>query len=82
MANLRYIDLAEAIRLHQKTVEHSGGGTLEHFDLGRLDSVLQNIQNDDYYPTFAEKITHFLFFKKQNEFIIINAAYQILYNNN
>lgn len=61
MADLRYIDLAEAIRLHQKTVEHSGGGTLEHFDLGRLDSVLHNIQNDDYYPTFAEKITHLFY---------------------
>lgn len=61
MADLRYIDLAEAIRLHQKTVEYSGGGTIEHFDLGRLDSVLQNIQNDEYYPTFAEKITHLFY---------------------
>lgn len=61
MAELRYISLDDAIYLHQKTVEYSGGGTLEHFDLGRLDSVLQNIQNDEYYPTFAEKITHLFY---------------------
>ena len=33
----------------------------EHFDLGRLDSVLQNIQNDDYYPTFEDKLTHLFY---------------------
>lgn len=29
--------------------------------MGRLDSVLQNIQNDDYYPTFVDKLTHLFF---------------------
>lgn len=56
-----YITLDDAIRIHQKTIQYSGGGTLEHFDLGRLESVLQNIQNDDYYPTFIDKITHLFY---------------------
>ena len=56
-----YITLDQAIETHRKTIQYSGGGIYEHFDLGRLDSVLQNIQNDDYYPTFEDKITHLFF---------------------
>jgi death-on-curing protein len=52
MQRLNYITLEQAKETHAKTIKYSGGGTLEHFDLGRLESVLQNIQNDDYYPTF------------------------------
>ena len=33
----------------------------QELDIGKLDSVLQNIQNDDYYPTFEDKITHLFF---------------------
>ena len=29
--------LEQAIDVHAKTVKYSGGGTLGHFDLGRLD---------------------------------------------
>ena len=56
-----YITLDQAKAIHRKTIKYSGGGTYEHFDLGRLESVLQNIQNDDYYPTFVDKITHLFF---------------------
>lgn len=56
-----YITLDQAKIIHQKTIQYSGGGTLECFDLGRLDSVLQNIQNDDYYPTFTDKLTHLFY---------------------
>lgn len=61
MEEIIYITLEQAKIVHQKTIQYSGGGTLEHFDLGRLDSVLQNIQNDDYYPTFVDKLTHLFF---------------------
>lgn len=61
MNGIIYIDLEQAKQIHQKTIQYSGGGTYEHFDLGRLESVLQNIQNDDYYPTFVEKLTHLFF---------------------
>ena len=47
-----YLTLDQAIDAHTKTVEISGGGALGHLDMGRLDAVLQHIQNDDYYPTF------------------------------
>jgi len=58
---LIYLTLDQAIEIHRKTVEVSGGGTLGHLELGKLDSVLQNIQNDDYYPSFEEKLTPLFF---------------------
>ena len=61
MEGLVYITLQQAIDIHRKTIQYSGGGTYEHFDLGRLDSVLQNIQNDEYYPSFEDKLTHLFY---------------------
>ena len=61
MEGLVYITLDQAKEIHRKTIQYSGGGTYEQFDLGRLESVLQNIQNDDYYPTFEDKITHLFY---------------------
>ena len=56
-----YLTLEQAIEVHRKTVEVSGGGALGHLELGKLESVLDHIQNDDYYPTFEEKLTHLFF---------------------
>ena len=57
----KYFSLEIAEQIHRLTVIHSGGGAYDKIDLGKLDSVLQNIQNDDYYPTCADKITHLFF---------------------
>ena len=88
MNSIIYITLDQAKIIHQKTIQYSGGGTLEHFDLGRLESVLQNIQNDDYYPTFVDKITHLFFctcefhcFQDGNKRLAITlSAYFLLLN--
>ncbi|MBR0239328.1 MAG: Fic family protein [Thermoguttaceae bacterium] len=61
MNGLVYITLDQAIDTHRKTIQYSGGGVYEHLDLGKLESVLQHIQNDDYYPTFEDKMTHLFF---------------------
>ena len=61
MESVNYISLESARKIHSLTITHSGGGIYEHIDLGRLDSVLTNIQNDDYYPTFIDKLTHLFF---------------------
>ena len=61
MANYVYITPEQARITHEKTIEYSGGGTLEELDFGRLESVLYNIQNDDWYPTFVDKLTHLFF---------------------
>ena len=80
-----YLTLEQAIETHKKTVEVSGGGTLEHLDLGKLESVLEHIQNDDYYPTFEEKLTHLFYcsnkfhcFADGNKRIAITVCAQML----
>lgn len=61
MREIIYITPEQAKVTHAKTIEYSGGGTLEELDFGRLQSVLYNIQNDDWYPTFVDKLTHLFF---------------------
>ena len=56
-----YIALEQALESHRKTVEVSGGGATGHLDIGQLSSVLEHIQNDEYYPTFEKKLTHLFF---------------------
>lgn len=83
-----YLTLDQAIDIHRKTVEISGGGTLGHLDIGSLDSVLTHIRNDDYYPTFADKLTHLFFsackfhsFVDGNKRIAITLSTQMLLMN-
>lgn len=80
-----YLTLEQAIEVHRKTVEVSGGGALGHLELGKLESVLEHIQNDDYYPTFADKLTHLFFcackfhcFQDGNKRIAITLCAQML----
>ena len=55
-----YFDPQHAVGVHDWIIEHSGGlPGLK--DLGLLESVLEHIQNDDYYPTFDAKLTHLIF---------------------
>lgn len=49
-----------AIKIHDKIIELSGGRAGIK-DFGNIDSPLAHIQNDDYYPTFEEKLTHLIF---------------------
>ena len=56
-----YITPEQARITHKKTIQYSGVGTLEELDFEKLESVLCNIQNDDWYPTFVDKLTHLFF---------------------
>mgnify|MGYP001598767170 FL=1 len=80
-----YLTLEQAIEAHGKTVEVSGGGSLGQLDIGKLDAVLQHVQNDDYYPTFDAKLTHLFFcackfhcFEDGNKRIAITLCAQML----
>jgi len=55
-----YFDVAHAIEVHDYIINHSGG-LHGNRDIGLLDSVLDHIQNDMYYPTLVEKLTHLVF---------------------
>jgi death-on-curing protein len=57
---LNYFNSEYAIKIHDRILEISGGksGIKEY---GNIDSPLTHIQNDEYYPTFEEKLTHLVF---------------------
>lgn len=85
MNSISYISIEEALKIHWKTVEHSGGGATACIKEGTLDSVLAHIQNDDYYPTFVDKLTHLFFsacqfhcFEDGNKRIAITLSTQFL----
>lgn len=55
-----YFDSKYAISIHDMIIETSGGlpGIKDN---GRLESVLEHLQNDMYYPTFESKLTRLVF---------------------
>ena len=59
---MNYLLLEDAIALHDKMIEIMGG--LDGFDssrIGYLESALEHIKNDDFYPNFLDKLTHLIF---------------------
>jgi death on curing protein len=62
---LNYFTAEYAISVHKKIIEISGGieGVKNY---GNIDSPLEHIQNDDYYPSFEEKLTHLVFTLNKN----------------
>jgi death-on-curing protein len=80
-----YLTLEQAIAIHGKTVVVSGGGSTGQLEIEKLDSVLNHIQNDDYYPSFDTKLTHLFFcackfhcFEDGNKRIAITLCAQML----
>lgn len=55
-----YFDVVHAISIHDWIIEHTGG-LAGIKDVGQLESPLQHIQNDWYYPTLEDKLTHLVF---------------------
>ena len=57
---LLYFTSEYAVKIHDKIIAISGG--IEGVKTFRnIDSPIEHIQNDDYYPTFEEKLTHLIF---------------------
>ena len=61
MKIIYFSGIEEVIQIHHKTVEVSGGGSLEIINLNPLEAALDHIQNDDYYPDFIDKLSHLFF---------------------
>lgn len=80
--------IEEVIDIHQKTVKVSGGGSLGVLNTHSLEAALEHIQNDDYYPTFTDKLTHLFYsankshcFQDGNKRIAISLGMKFLINN-
>jgi death-on-curing protein len=67
-ARLNYFGVEYAIKEHNFIIEHSGGLSGVR-DLGMIESVLEHIKNDEYYPDFLDKLTHIVYgFNKNHVF--------------
>lgn len=60
-----YFDSAHAIEVHNAIILKSGG-IFGIKDIGLLYSVLELIQNDDYYGSLEEKLTHLCYSINKN----------------
>ncbi len=59
---MKYFHLRFAIDFHDDMLSEIGG--LKGYNktqIAYLDSALEQIQNDDYYPTFFDKMAHMIF---------------------
>ncbi len=54
-----YFDTQHAIKTHDWIINHSGG-LAGNREIGLLDSALEHLQNDSYYPSFVEKLKHLI----------------------
>lgn len=61
MDDIVYIPKSIVIEQHDYIIDKSGGsnGIYSEKD-GLLDSILEHIQNDDYFPSFLDKLTKLL----------------------
>lgn len=60
--SIKYIETIEEVKeIHRKTVEISGGGILGILNTSALESALEFIKDDRFYPTFEDKLTHLFF---------------------
>ena len=52
-----YFGVQHAVEVHDYIIDVSGG-LHGNRNISLLESVLEHIQNDTYYPSFHEKLTH------------------------
>jgi death-on-curing protein len=86
---IKYIEsIDDVIEIHRKTVEISGGGSDGILNTASLESAIDFIRDDDYYPTFIDKLTHLVFvankshcFQDGNKRIAISLGMKFLLDN-
>lgn len=55
-----YVTIDYVLELHDSAIEKSGG-LIGVKDVGILESILEHIQNDDYYPELEDKTCHLFY---------------------
>ena len=84
-----YIDYDEALNIYGKMIDASDGGFEGVRDEGGIRATLDFVQNDLYYPTFADKLTYLMyrfcsghFFNDGNKRIALTLGTYFLHKNN
>jgi death-on-curing protein len=60
-----YFDTAHAIEVHDAIINQSGG-VLGILNINLLESVIEHVQNDLYYPDLEHKLTHLFYSINKN----------------
>jgi len=60
-----YFDTAHAVAVHDDIINQSGGA-MGILNIGLLESALEHVQNDFYYPELEHKITHLFYSINKN----------------
>ena len=61
MNEIKYFEYEEALDIYHKMIDASEGGFEGVRDEGGICAALDFIQNDEYYPTFTDKLTYLVF---------------------
>ena len=85
---IQYISFDEVMIVYQKTIEKSGGGLKGVLDQGKIESIINFIRNDDYYPDFVSKLNYLVFrfcsghcFQDGNKRIALTLGVYFLHKN-
>ena len=86
---IHYISYKEALEVYRKMIDASGGGFVGVRDESGILATLDFVQNDDYYPTFTEKLSYLVFkfcsghyFNDGNKCIALTLGAYFLHKNN
>jgi death-on-curing protein len=60
MFDYKYFDVEHAIFVHDQIIINSGG-ILGILNKGLLESSIEHLKNEDYYPDLEDKLTHLFF---------------------
>ena len=85
---INYISYDELLSVYYKMIEKSGGGSPGILKEGNIHATLEFIQNDEYYPSFVDKLTYLVFafcdghcFTDGNKRIALTAGADFLLKN-
>lgn len=61
MEDVNYLTFEELLQSYEDMIMQSGGGMAMIREEGGIRKVLSFVQNDDYYPTFEDKLTYLVY---------------------
>ena len=57
---MMYIEFGKVISIHDAVLRESGGAS-GNINEDYINGILEFVQNDDYYPSFAEKLSYLVY---------------------
>ena len=86
--NIKYISFDETLDIYHRMIDASDGGFEGVRDKGGILATLEFVQNDLYYPSFADKLSYLLYnfcsghyFNDGNKRIALTLGAYFLYKN-